>query len=140
MKDEALTFLADKMHCVISTVDPTGKPEAAFVAFSENEDLEIMIGTSTKSRKFLNIRHNPAVSIVFGFDGKRSMQYEGTVHALEGKELTERLKRHFVKHPWAAKLQENPDHAFIAIEPSWIRIVEAPPTVIGEMRFDQDEN
>ncbi len=136
MKEKALKFLENETHCVISTVSPKGNSESAFVAFSENENLEIMIGTSNKSRKFQNIVNNPRVSIVFGFEGKKSLQYEGNVSVIGEKELEKRLKGHFVKHPGAIKYQADPDNIYMIVKPLWIRMVESGPRVLGEMRFD----
>jgi general stress protein 26 len=95
-----------------------------------------MIGTFNKSRKFHNIQHNSNVSLVFGFDGKRALQYEGSARLVEGQELEERLTHHFVKHPGAAAYKDNPGNVYLVIEPSWIRLVEGGPKVVGEMRFD----
>jgi general stress protein 26 len=133
IKVEALNFLKNEHYCVISTVSPENTSESAFVAFSENENLEIMIGTSNKTRKFHNIEHNQFVSVVFGFDQKRSIQYEGKARVLQGNELEQRLKVHFAKHPGATEYKASPDNVYISIEPSWIRLVESGPRVIGEL-------
>ena len=95
-----------------------------------------MIGTSKKSRKYQNIAHNPAVSLVFGFDGKKTLQYEGTARALEAEELEKRLVDHFKKHPGAVKYQSDPRQTYLIVETKWVRITESGPTILEEMRFD----
>lgn len=136
MKEKALKFLEHETHCVLSTVSPEGSSESALVAFSENGNLEIMIGTSLKSRKFQNVLKNPRVSIVFGFIGKKSLQYEGKASVLKGRELEKRLQNHFVKHPGAIKYQTDPDNTYVIVKPLWIRMVESGPKFLGETRFN----
>ena len=136
IKKEAREFLKDKHYCVISTVSKESKSESAYVAFSENEDLEIMIGTSRQSRKFRNILHNPNVSIVFWDGDKKTLQYEGVAHTLGKAEWQSKTKLHYVKQPGAAKYETDPSQTYFVVKPSWVRLVESGPKVLGEMRFD----
>lgn len=134
MKKKALEFLKNEVYCIIATVSAEGSPQAAFVAFSENQDLEIMIGTSNKSRKYQNIMRNPNVAIEFGIDGKRTMQYEGVARILNDAERKERAKAHFVKQPSARKYESDPDQVYFVVRPTWLRISTSGPVVLGEMR------
>ena len=136
MKNEAMNFLNEETYCIISTTDTNGKPESAFVAFSENEKLEIMIGTSKGSRKYKNIVRNPHVALVFGFDGKQTLQYEGKARVLSDEERKQRLEKHFEKQPSAAKYEADPKQVYLIIEPTWLRISTSGPVVLGEMRFE----
>ncbi len=136
MIEKFCSFLKNETYCVISTVTSESHSESAFVAFSENNDLEIMIGTSKKSRKFRNIVHNPAVSIVFGFDGEKTLQYEGVARVPNEEELEKRLVSHFRKHPGATKYQDDLNQTYIIIEPRWARISASGPIILQEMRFD----
>src|ERR1700757_5048617 len=81
LKDSILEFIADYSLCVISTVGQDAKPEAAIVGFSHTEQLELIIGTSNKSRKYANLLQNSHVAIVIG-DEIGEVQYEGKVEIL----------------------------------------------------------
>ncbi len=56
IKKKVLELMRQEKYCVLSTVNATGQPESAFVAISENEKFELMIGTSKNSRKFKKYR------------------------------------------------------------------------------------
>jgi hypothetical protein len=135
LTDTIQAILRRENYCVISTVTPDGLPEAAYVSFSANDKFEIMIGTSTKSRKFQNISNNPSVAIVFSFDGKETIQYGGQAHVLKGQELNDRLEAHFVKHPGARKYLDLANQSYISITPQWVRLSKAGPSVLGLLTF-----
>jgi NTP pyrophosphatase (non-canonical NTP hydrolase) len=64
MKDRALKLMTSCKHCTISSLGEDGKPQSAFVGFSEDKDFNLVIGTYRDSRKYKNISERPAVSIV----------------------------------------------------------------------------
>ncbi len=134
-KDDAFNFLKNKSLCVLSTVNAKGSPESAYVGFSVNKDLEVMIGTSKKSRKAQNVIKNPKVSLVFWEEGKQTLQYEGRARVLAGEELEKKKRVHFQRTPGAKKYEKNPDNIYIVVEPDWIRLTESGPAVLGEMRL-----
>lgn len=129
-------LLQREKYCIVSTVNANGSPESAFVAFSENNKLELMIGTSKKSRKFKNILANPNVAVVIGSDGKSTLQYEGIVRIAQSEELEDRLVAHHKKQPGAKKYQSDPSEVYLLVLPKWLRLTKSGPIVIGEMRFD----
>ncbi len=136
MMQPFLDFLKDEKYCVISTASPDGQPEAAWVAFSENDQLEIMIGTSDQSRKFQNLTVNPKVAIVFCFDGQSTMQYEGVAQVIADADLPPLLESHLVKQPTSARYAQDPTQKYLLIKPVWARISQSGPRVLEEIRFD----
>jgi uncharacterized pyridoxamine 5'-phosphate oxidase family protein len=64
MKDQVFAFLKERPLCVVSTVTSDSRPEAAFVGFTCNEKLQIVIGTSNNSRKYANLQSNPSIAPV----------------------------------------------------------------------------
>jgi uncharacterized pyridoxamine 5'-phosphate oxidase family protein len=85
IKKKIYEFIKNKHLTVIATIDnDTNKPEAAVIAFSEQEDLKLIIGTSNLSRKYKNIQKNPHVSFVIGWDGREgTVQYEGIAQEID---------------------------------------------------------
>jgi len=137
MKEQALDLMSKQSYCVISTVSPENKSESAVVAFSQNDKFEVVIGTSKESRKFKNIQNNPNVSIVFGPQDKKAVQYEGIARELEGDKLAEYKAQHFQKQPGSEKYEADPTQTYIIVTPTWIRLVESGPFIVGEeTRFD----
>src|SRR6185369_13519133 len=108
IKKKLLDFLRENKLMVISTVDSEGnKPEAAVVGFAENENLELIFGTSTTTRKYKNIQGNSMVACVIGWDGRfGTVQYEGMVRELSKEESGEYSALLIAKNPFSAKFVE----------------------------------
>src|ERR1700742_357347 len=76
-RPELLSFLRRHRLCVQATVSPAGVPQAAVVGFAVSDDLEIVFDTVDTSRKITNLRHNPMLAIVVGWDDEQTVQLEG---------------------------------------------------------------
>lgn len=135
-------FIKNEKYAVISSVNEAGQPESALVAFSETENLEIIIATGDTTRKVQNILLNPDVSIVIGFDGEEltSVQYEGTARVLPMEVADEYAAIHYEKHPILRKQKDKPGECFIAITPVWARFTDfgSHPEDIFEVYFNAD--
>jgi general stress protein 26 len=124
VKDSILDFMTNHSLCVISTVGQDAKPESAIVGFSHTERLELIIGTSNKSRKYANLFQNPHVAVVIG-DEKGEVQYEGSVVILPNDDYKNMVEEaHINKLPGAAEYRENPDQVYLKVQPSWIRFLK----------------
>lgn len=114
-------FLESSKTCVIATVDDQGKPMAATVGFSHDENFEIIVATSEQTQKYKNILANPKVALVVGFELPYTVQYEGLAKVVTAEELGDRLTRHFEKVPAAKKFAGTDDQKYILITPEWMR-------------------
>jgi general stress protein 26 len=124
LKDSIIEFIAERSLCVIATVGQDSKPESAIVGFSHTDQLELIIGTSTTSRKYANLIQNPQVAIVIG-DEKGEVQYEGSAEILPSGEYKNMVvEAHIKKLPGAAEYREDPTQAYIKVHPSWIRLLK----------------
>ena len=124
LKDLILEFMTSHPLCVIATASHDLKPESAIVGFTHTERLELIIGTSNKSRKYANLVQNPHVAIVVG-DESGEIQYEGNVEILpdgDYKDMVE--KAHIEKLPGAAEYREDPNQVYIKVHPTWIRFLK----------------
>lgn len=122
----------EKKLCVISTVNEKNTPESAVVGYAVKDDLSLVISTNIKTRKWNNVKKNPHVSLVIGWDfNELSIQYEGIVSTLEeGGEYVDLHMFFFDQNPAAGKFKSE-GTAFILIKPTWIRITNPttfPPT------------
>jgi len=124
LKKLILEFIADRSLCVIATVGQDAKPESAIVGFSHTEQLELIIGTSNKSRKYENLVHIPHVAIVIG-DETGEVQYEGDVEIIPSGEYRNMIEQaHIKKLPGAAEYREDPSQVYMKVHPTWIRFLK----------------
>jgi PPOX class probable F420-dependent enzyme len=135
-----LDFLRQHKECVLATVGPDGRPQAAVVGYSENDMGELMFGTVEAHRKYQNLKRDSRVAVVVGFEGFTTVQYEGVARQLAGKELAERQKAHFVKLPEVEKYKDDPGEVYFSISPTWMRLTNTSiePWEIQELRFDDE--
>lgn len=129
MKNDILTALknAQVKLCVVTTVAPDNKPEAAMVGYAVADDLTIFLSTSNKSRKWQNLKENKHVALVFGWGFEQlNVQYEGIAEAIEQTDPTYNDSENFFFsfNPGAATFK-TPDTVLIRIKPTWIRILDA---------------
>lgn len=98
-------------------------PESAIVAFSETEDLEIVIGSFIECRKNKNILRNQNVSFVIGWDNisKTTIQIERFAVLLEGKEKDKLSQKHIQKNKDSSEYLNDPRQQYFKIIPRWIR-------------------
>lgn len=122
-KQQILAFLQQNRTCVLSTISPDGKPEAAVVEFVVTGKLELIFNTFTNYRKYRNLKINGNVAIVIGF-GPVSVQYEG--HAVEARGEIEKacrkLHTEHIKHK--TKFHEMPETRYFKVSPRWIRYTD----------------
>ena len=76
-KSDLYSFIADCKLGVISTLSSSGKVESALVGIAVTEHLEIIFDTVKSSRKYSNLISNPACSLVAGWAGEQTVQYDG---------------------------------------------------------------
>lgn len=122
-KKFVLDFIKKHTLAVLATASLDGKPEAAVVEFSENENLEIIFDTFSSFRKYGNLKKNPHVAVVIG-SGNIAVQYEGIAVELNGTELTECKKIHIKKLPDSEEFTRMDGIKFFKIIPKWIRYTD----------------
>lgn len=115
-------FINKQSVCVLSTIRKNQSPEAAAMAFSVTKDLEVIFSVNFESRKLQNIKSNPNVAIVFGWDLEEfiTVQYEGVISKITD-DLEYYQKIHFAKNPGSEKYKDNPGNTYLLVKPNWIR-------------------
>lgn len=137
MKDKILEVMSKNKHCVISTVGPNGSSQSALVGFSVNDDLEIVFGTNSYTRKYKNILRNPNVSLVISLEEKKlSVQYEGRAEQLRGDELISRVGLHYDNGGAAIERLKDPSQVYFKIVPKWVRFVDAN---VKPLHFEEEK-
>ena len=117
-------FLKTQLHMVISTTNKNGTPEGALVGFAQVDDLSLVFGTDSTTRKYQNIQNNPHVALTFGSNEEITVQYEGMAAVLDGQELTKYKEVYFAKNPASRKYENQENQIYLKITPIWIRYTD----------------
>jgi general stress protein 26 len=120
-REIVIDFLKEQHLAVVSTVTSDHLPSSAVVGVMVNDNLEVFFCTYKSSRKCENIRKNPRVSLVIGWDKGRTVQYEG--EAIEMNE-EEYVKEELTKLPSAAKFLSKSEAVFYKVTPKWVRYTD----------------
>ncbi len=124
-KQKILSVLrANKVAVLATHLDMESAPESAAVVFSESDDLEIFFGSDSNRRKNYNLKKNPKVSLVVGWDflEMKTLQIEGIAKIISDTEEIERIQNiHYLKNTQSLSYKKNPIREYIKITPYWIR-------------------
>lgn len=125
-KNKIFAILKKNEFGVVATLpNEIGKaPQSAVVAISETPDLHIIFGSFNSSRKNNNIKYNPHISVVVGWDNKdkKTLQIEGKAQlVLDNKEQELLEEMHCVKNPSSERFRNDPRQEYFRMVPYWIR-------------------
>lgn len=131
----------------ISTVaQNSDQPASALIAFVETEDLEIIFETFVDTRKWRNLRENPRVALVIGWNTKEhiTIQYEGVATSIPPAETEKYIQLFLAKDtPCTEAFLRDPRACLFKIRPSWIRYsdyTKATPKIIELEITDPPKN
>ena len=130
-------FLRQHRLGVLATVSESGAPESAVVGIAVTNSLELIFDTLENTRKCRNLRRNPHISFVVGWDNEITVQYEGIADEPKGKEL-DRLKQvYFAAYPDGPDRQSWPGITYFRVRPRWARYSDfnAPGKIV---EFNED--
>lgn len=124
-REKQIEFLYQyiKSHklAVISTVTGDALPHAAVIGISVNPELVITCATFQTSRKYHNLKRNPRVALVIGWEHGKTVQFEGVVEELNEDEAKKHLEEEFGEVPSTAKYVPKEYEVVYAVKPLWIR-------------------
>lgn len=123
LKKKVLEFIKTQNLAVISTCSSSGYPQAAVVGISEMDDLSLFFGTFSSYRKYKNLKVNPRVALVIGWEDV-TVQYEGVARELSDAERENAKQMHVEKLPSSKKFSELVDQCYFKIEPTWVRFTD----------------
>lgn len=137
-RDELLEFLRAQPWAVESSVTGEGAPQAAVVGVAVTDQFELVFDTLGTSRKACNLRANPRIAVVIGWDDGRTAQIEGVADEPVGATLLRLRDAYLRRFPDGHERAALPDITYFRILPRWIRYSDfrtTPPTVVV---FDGD--
>ena len=119
--DHRVEHLLAQRPAVLATVSPEGKPQAATILFAADEDLNLYFETSQCYRKATNLSINPLAALVVSNENQ-SLQVEGTVSFLEGKEAAKARQLLLKKNPGLKKWLDKKEELLLKLTPNWLRL------------------
>ena len=131
-------FLKKHNLAVVSTlhVEKSGI-ESAVVAFAETSDLEIIFGTSTKTRKYKNLQANKTTSFVIGWSSDvGTLQFEGESKQIPQEQINNYALLLTGKNISNAAFLQNAEQAWFIVKPNWIRLLDTTSNGVGVLELD----
>ena len=129
-------FIAGRKYGVISTAGPRGEPQSALVGIAVSPELEIVFDTVTTSRKYPNLKADPRIAIVIGWEGEQTVQYQGIAIEPAGRNLVYAKQTYFAAWPDGVERQKWPAIAYFLVRPTWIRYSDFDTGRVEEMSFE----
>lgn len=123
-RTELLTFLRAQPWAVEASVTPDAAPQAAVVGVAVTDALELVFDTLGETRKASNLRQNPRVAFVIGWDHAQTVQYEGVADEPTGDALTALQAVYFARFPDGPARLAWPTLTYFRVRPTWIRYTD----------------
>jgi general stress protein 26 len=120
-REELYAFIARHRYGVVASSSANGAPESALVGIAVSPDLEIYFDTTGDTRKAKNLRRDPRISIVIGWDNEQSVQLEGVADEPSGFELAALKNIYFAVWPDGPQRENWPGITWFRVRPNWIR-------------------
>ncbi len=119
--DEIYRFLQTSKLAVVSSIGTDGEPQSALVGIAVSPHLEVIFDTVASSRKYRNLKTDARISLVAGWEGETTVQYEGHARELAGEDLDRAKQMYFQVWPECIPHQQWPDIAYFLLTPRWVR-------------------
>jgi PPOX class probable F420-dependent enzyme len=118
---DLVRLLREHRLAVVSTLGPDGGPQSAVVGCAISDGLEIVFDTLDDTRKARNLRRDPRVSLVIGWDHETTAQIEGTADFPTGAERDRILACYFEAYPDGRDRLAWPGITHVRVRPHWVR-------------------
>ena len=135
-REQVNDWLREQELCVFSSLDATGAPMSATVAFSVTVDGNLIVGTDENSRKSKNIDRDGRVAMTITDQNRRiTVQLQGMAKKIP-QEVFERTyeQEHYRLRPKSLPFKDEPGQCHILITPYHIKYsdVGAKPWAVTE--------
>ena len=128
-----LEFVRSHRLAVQASVSTAGAAQAALVGFAVSDRFEIVFDTLDSTRKIANLRRNPRVALVIGWEGEKSAQIDGIADEPSGAELDRIRAVYFEAWPDGRDRLAWPGITHVRVRPTWARYSDysvAPPQIV----------
>jgi uncharacterized pyridoxamine 5'-phosphate oxidase family protein len=131
-RDQVIDFLRRHRLAVEATVAPDGAPQAAVIGVAISEKLELVFDTVETTRKYRNMRVDPRIALVVGWD-EITVQIAGVADFPEGPELDRIRECYFLAYPEGRERLTWPGISHVRVRPIWVRYsdyTQDPPRIV----------
>jgi general stress protein 26 len=118
---ELLSFIRRHRYAVQASTARDGAPQAAVVGVAVTDDLQLVFDTLGTSRKAQNLRRDPRIAFVVGWDEEQTVQLEGVADEPTGAELARIKRTYFDAFPDGPEREQWPDITYFRARLSWAR-------------------
>jgi PPOX class probable F420-dependent enzyme len=131
-RHQLVRFLRGHRLAVQASVAPDGAPEAAVVGVAVSDELEIVFDTLETTRKYHNLRADPRIALVIGWD-EVTVQIEGVADFPTGQDLDRVRECYLVAYPDGRERLTWPGITHVRVRPTWVRYsdyTQDPPRIV----------
>jgi pyridoxamine 5'-phosphate oxidase-like protein len=118
---EVYDFIKRQRYAVVATTHADGSSQSALVGIAVAPSLEIYFDTVGTTRKAVNFRRDPRVSLVIGWDDEQSMQLEGVADEPRGAALADLKRIYYAAWPDGPSRESWAGITWVRVVPRWIR-------------------
>ncbi|MCD9878640.1 pyridoxamine 5'-phosphate oxidase family protein [Streptomyces guryensis] len=124
-------FVRARRLAVLATTSADGHPQAAVVGIAATDAGDLVFDTTRGSRKFANLRRQPRVALVIGFDraDEQTVQLEGV--ACEITQDDPAVAAYYEQFPTGRERAAWPDIVHVRVRPDWGRYSDYRPGSSG---------
>ena len=110
------------------------------VGFAVSDDLELVFDTLATTRKMTNLRRDPRVAVVVGWDDEQTVQIDGVADEPSGPDLQRLKEVYFAVYPDGVARQSWAGITYVRVRPSWVRWSDfRPGGVVRELDLHAPE-
>lgn len=120
-RNDLALFMRAQNWAVQASVSSENAPQAAAIGVGVTDALELVFETYTDSRKAKNLRANPRIALVIGWDGGETVQYEGLADEPSGEALASLKQVYFAKFPDGREREGDPRITYFRVRPTWLK-------------------
>jgi pyridoxine/pyridoxamine 5'-phosphate oxidase len=124
---ELLSFIRRHRYAVQASTAGDGAPQAAVVGIAATDELELVFDTLGTTRKAQNLRLNPRIALVVGWDEEQTVQLEGVVDEPTGAELARVKRAYFAAFPDGPEREQWPGITYLRVRLTWARYSDFRP-------------
>ncbi len=118
---DLVAFLREHELAIQASIDAARGPQAAVVGFAVTDGAELVFDTLSSTRKCHNLRQDPRIALVIGWDDERTVQYEGIADEPTGAELSRLKQLYFARFPEGRIREHWPGITYFRVRPRWVR-------------------
>jgi hypothetical protein len=136
---ELLAFLRRYRIAVEATAGSDGMPQAAVVGIAVSDELEVIFDTLANTRKYANLRANPRIALVVGWEDEATAQIDGVAHFPEGEALERARDCYLSVYPDGRERLEWSGITHVVVKPEHVRFSDFARTPPLFAEFGPDE-